>query len=295
MPEPVVLLEALTVAGLVAAMAFRIGRRAAPSGSGWVWDLAVGLGFYLGLAVLGAGPKWPIREDQDRFLGLVMPFALMAEAVRCSFSGSARWRIIGRFIVATAVAPLILHGSSYVADLAGPGSAEWPLGPRWLIFGGLGSATLAAWSALLVIQSRSGSAVRVPWALAASLPAAGLVVMLSGYASGGVAAFPLAAALLGASLAAATLGADDRETAPGVGLIGLSSVLMMGTFFGRLRTADAVVLFVSPLLSGIPEVGPLSRLTPRFRTTLGVVLTACAGLAVTAAAWRRFAAVAAGL
>jgi hypothetical protein len=293
-PDPVTVLEALAAAVLASALTWAGGRWAG-RGAGWVWSLAVGLGFYLGLAILGIQPRWPIREDQDRLLGLVAPGILLAEAVCRSLKTPTRLGAAARFVAAMAVAPAILHGSSYAADLAGPGSAEWPPPWRWLIFGGLGLATAGDWSGLVWIQAQSGSAVRIPLALATALLGSGLAVMLSGYASGGLIAIPLAAAIVGASVAAAIARADAHDTSPGVGLIGLSGVLMMGVFFGRLRTAEAVVLFLSPLLAGIPEAYPLSRLNPRFRTVLGVVLTTCAVAAATATTWRRFAADAAGL
>jgi len=284
--EPITVLEALTAAALVSALSWAAGRWAG-LGAGWAWSLAVGLGFYLGLAILGVRPRWPIREDQDRFLELLLPAILAVEAVR-------RLQFSWRLVMATAVAPAILHGSSYVVDLAGPGSAEWSPFWRWLIFGGLGLTIAGNWSGLAWIQSRAGSAVRVPLAQAMALLGSGLAVMLSGYASGGLTVLPLAAAIFGASIAPAFRGGDP-DTAPGVGLIGLAGVLMMGTFFGRLRTTEAVVLFLAPLLAGIPEIPPLARLSPRFRTVLGVVLTACAVAAATATTWRRFAADAAGL
>jgi hypothetical protein len=294
-PEPVALLNALTAASLVSAVAWTIGGRTARGGSGWVWCLAVGLGFYVGLAFLGVGPRWPIREDQDRFLGLVVPGILAAEAVFGSLKSPMRLGAAGRFGVGLAVAPAILFGSSYVADLAGPGSAEWPLGRRSLIFGCLGLATACNWSGLLWIQHRSGSAVRGAIASATAILGAGLAVMLSGYASGGLTALPLAAAIVGACAAAMLTRADDRDVAPGVGLIGLCGVLLMGTFFGRLRTAEAVVLFLAPLLAGIPEVVPQLRGNRRSRTVLGLVLTACAVGAALATTWRRFSADLAGL
>src|SRR6516165_8958002 len=37
------------------------------------WTLGVGLGFYLGCWLLERRPHWPPREDQDRFLILLMP------------------------------------------------------------------------------------------------------------------------------------------------------------------------------------------------------------------------------
>jgi len=301
MPEPLVVLESLIVALLASSLTWSAGRwgfrRAegwAP-GAGWRWSLAVGLGFYLGAVVLGVSPRWSIREDQDRFLVMVLPGILAAEALLPGLRASAYLGFILRFAVSALVAPALLHGSSYVADLAGPGTAEWPSSRRWLIFGAFGLAISCNWSYLVWIQKRSRSAVRVPWSLAIVLLGAGLVVMLSGYASAGFLALPLSAAILGASFAAQLWRADAHDTAPGVGLIGLCGILTMGAFFGRLRTADALALFLAPLLASVPEAGPFARLGRRARTFLGIALTAVATALVTASAWRRFAADAAGL
>jgi hypothetical protein len=45
----------------------------------------------------------------------------------------------------------------------------------------------------------------------------------------------------------------------------------------------------------VPETGLFARLGPRSKTFAGIALTACAAALVTAWAWRRFAADAAGL
>jgi hypothetical protein len=301
MPGPLALVESAVVALLASFLTWSAGRWAPRRlggralGTAWRWPLAVGLGFYLGAAVLGVRPRWSIREDQDRFLGLILPGILVAEALLPALRAPTRLGLILRCAASAAVAPVLLHGSSYVADLAGPGTAEWPPARRWLIFGVLGLATACNWSCLVWIQARSLSAARVPASLATVLLGAGLVVMFSGYASAGFLALPLSAAILGASLAALLWRADAHDTAPGVGLVGLCGVLTMGAFFGRLRTVEAVILFLAPLLAGVPETGAFSRRGPRVKTLFGIALTAFATALVAASAWRRFAAEAAGL
>lgn len=299
MPEPVAVFKALSVAALISAVLAASRRWSAPialrPNAGRAWCLAVGVGFYLGLSLLGVRPRWPIREDQDRFLGLVVPVALAAELVLRALQSPTRAGFAVRLVAASALAPVVLYGSGYVADLAGPGSAEWSPGTRWSVFLGSGLTAACVWSGLVEIQARSGSAVRIPLAQAVSLLASGVVVMFSGYASGGLTALPLAAAMLGACVGAGIAGAGPRETSTGIGFVGLSCMLMMGMFFGRLRTVDALVLYLSPLLTGIPESPPFSGMGPRFRTMLSVFLTACAALAVAATAWRRFSAVGVGL
>jgi hypothetical protein len=301
MPGPLVLVESAVVSLLASFLIWSAGRWALRRldgralGTAGRWSLAVGLGFYLGAAVLGVCPRWSIREDQDRFLGLILPGILVAEGLSPALRAPTRPGFILRCIASAAVAPVLLHDSSYVADLAGPGTAEWPPARRWLIFAALGMAIACNWSCLTWIQTRSRSASRVPASLAAALLGAGLVVMFSGYASAGFLALLLSAAILGASLAALLWRADAHETAPGVGLVGLCGVLTMGAFFGRLRTVEALILFLAPLLAGVPEAGAFSRRGPRVRTIVGVALTAIVTALAAASAWRRFAAEAAGL
>lgn len=286
--EPITILSALAASGLTSAMVGAAGRGAARFGDGRAWSLAVGLGFYVGVAVLGVRPRWPMREDQDRFLGLVMPTILAAEPLFRTLRRPSLLGIAARLVAAATVAPAILYGSSYVEDLAGPGSAEWSPIRRCLMLGGLGLATACNWSGLVWMQARTRSAILLPLAQATALLGAGLAVMLSGYASGGLIAVALAFAVLGATAVAAAHGVDERFRSPGVGLVGLSGVLMMGAFFGRLRTIEAVTLFVAPLLAGVPEILLGARLSPRFHAVLGGALAACAAVAATATAWRRF-------
>ena len=64
---------------------------------------------------------------------------------------------------------------------------------------------------------------------------AALAVMLSGYASGGQVGLPLAAAILGAAAAAMVLPRTLKVAGPpGVAVVGLFSLLVIGRFFGEL-------------------------------------------------------------
>ena len=285
--EPVAALWAIAASGLTSALLVGAGRRAG-LGDVWAFGPAVGLGCYIGLSILGVRPRWPMREDQDRFLGIVLPAILAAEAAVGILRRPSRPGFAARLLAATAVALAILYGSSYLVDLDGPGSAEWPPIRRCLILGGLGLATACNWSALVWIQSRSRSAALIPLALATAVSGAGPAIMLSGYASGGLIALPLALALFGAIVAGAASGV-------GVGLVGLSGVLMMGAFYGRLGAVEAVVLFLAPSLAGVPETALRSRPNARFHAALGFGLTACAVLAALVTAWRRFASDVSGL
>jgi hypothetical protein len=99
--------------------------------------------------------------------------------------------------------------------------------------------------------------------------------MLSGYASGGLLGLPLAAALIGALLASRWRSdAADLEGLLGLGVVGLFALLVAGRFFGALSSANAIVLFLAPLLCWLPELPPLRWLGLRLRGCARVVLTA---------------------
>jgi len=291
-PDPLDVFKAVAVALFASALMGAVGHRfSGGRPSGWVWSLAIGTGAYLGLATLGIRPRWPIREDQHRLLGLVMPAILLIEAAGGALR-PPRWLILGgRLAASLAVAPVILYGSIYVADLAGPKSAEWSPARRWLIFSGLGLALFGVWSCLVRTQRQSGSSVRTPLALAMAIAGAGLTVMLSGYASGGLVGLPLAGAIAGAVATAAWWREDALGAAHGVGVgvVGLFSVLAIGFFFGRLRVEPAILLFLSPLLAAIAEAPLPFRLARGWRSAAGLALVAIVvGLVVVSTA-RRFA------
>jgi len=289
-PDPLMVLKALAVAVFASALVGAVGGRLSKGRpSGWAWSLAIGAGSYLGLAILEIRPRWPMREDQHRLLGLVLPAILLIEAV-----GSAirppRWLVVmERLAASLAVAPVILYGSIYVADLAGPGSAEWSPAMRWLIFAGLGLALFGVWSGMVWIERRSSFGVGTPLTLAMTIAGAGPTVMLSGYASGGLIGLVLAGAIVGAAATAAWASGDARGAAAGVGVgvVGLFSMLAIGFFFGRLRADAAIVLFLSPLAAAIAEAPLPFRLNRKGRTAAGLTLVACVvGLVVAFAAWR---------
>jgi hypothetical protein len=287
MPDPILMLEAMAAAVVAAAVAAAVGRwvvrgRAAAE----VAAVAVAIGAYLGLTVLGVRPRWPLSEDQDRFLGLVLPGVLLVEALGAI--AVPRWAVVGlRLAASMAVAPTLLYGSSYLADLAGPGSALWPPAVRYPTLLGLGTALFGVWSALEWTTRRSGSAVRVPLATAGAIAVAGLCVMLSGYATGGMNGLPLAGAIAGAAVA--------RRALPGAGAAVLFGLLLVGYAFGELKPDVAAALFLTPLLAAVPEVRPLARFRPWARTAIALVLVAAAtGLALGVTAVR-FQEVAAGI
>jgi hypothetical protein len=126
-------------------------------------------------------------------------------------------------------------------------------------------------------------------ALALAVGGASMSIMLSAYLVGGEAGLPLSAALLGASIVALMLPDASRSAAPiGLAVVGLSSLLIIGRFFGELRTDHAVLLGAAPLLAWIPELPRLRRLRPWALGVLRVLLVGLVVSGVVADAARRF-------
>lgn len=288
MPDPILMLKAFAAAIFASALVAGVGRLVGRRWAAASQAVAIALGIAAGLATLNVHPRWPMREDQDRFLGLVLPAVILMEA----WLGSVRipgWSRIGaRLLTSAAVAPALLFGSSYVADLAGPVSATWPPAERYAILAGLAAALFAGWWLLDWTARRSGSAFRVPFALAGATAGASACVMLSSYATGGMNGLPIAGALAGAAIAAALLRGDDRDALPGVGIVALSGLLLSGYAFGELQPDAGVALFVAPLLCAIPEAPPLVRLKPWARSAIALALVATAAAAVVGLTLHRF-------
>src|SRR5438128_10220025 len=96
MLDPMRIVEALAAAALVAAAALLLcawpwrTSPAARASAGGV--LGVGLGFFLGCWLLEVRPHWPPREDQDRFLLILLP-ALLAVELLAATLGRCRWLV----------------------------------------------------------------------------------------------------------------------------------------------------------------------------------------------------------
>jgi hypothetical protein len=252
------------------------------------WLVGVVAGFLTGCWVLGLRPHWPPREDQDRFLVLLLPAVLVVELL-ATVPKVPAWLIwLLRLAVAVTAARVLLHDTIYLTDLAGPGSREWTPAQTWLILGGLAAGLAAAWVLLDLLTRRTPSRA-LPLALALACVGAAVTVMLSGYASGGQLGLPLAAALVGATGASVVLSRPGSMTgAVGFGLVGLFGVLIIGRFFGELSTANALLVFLAPLLCWIAELPYAQRLRPWLRAVTQVALVAVPLVIVIALAQRKF-------
>jgi hypothetical protein len=277
MPDPIVMAKAAAAALVVAALVLAARSPDAR------WVLGIGAGYYLGCSMLEIRPRWPIREDLDRLLVLVIPAVLLVELLG-AITRLPRWLIWAlRIAVAGLGARVLLHGSMYLA-----GASAWTAPQAWLILGSIAAAEVAAW-ALLVRLARRPAGASLPIALALTVGGASMAVMLSAYLSGGQAGLPLSAALLGASVAALFLPDASRSVAPvGVAVVGLASLLVIGRFFGDLRLDHAILLFAAPLLAWVPELPGVRQLRPWIRGVLRVALVGLVVSGVLADAARRF-------
>ena len=182
----------------------------------------------------------------------------------------------GKSAVALAVAPIILYGSVYLTDAAGPGSRLWTPLEMAGILAAFGAAIALQWFLLVKLQRKTAGR-SVPFAMSIVCAAAALTIMFSGYLTGGQLGLPFAAALGTAVVASLLLsGPPASEGGVGVALVALASLLIMGRFFGSLTTFHAVLLFAVPCLAWIPEIPPLASLRPRIRGAVRLALVAAA-------------------
>jgi hypothetical protein len=282
MPDLLLILEAFAAAALVAAGGLLL------CGGRWGGAASLAVGFFAGVWVLGVRPRFPPREDQDRWLLVLLPAAVAVENAAAALARLPRLAWSLRLALAAAAAPILLYGSSYVADLSGPGSREWTQGKAGLILGGLAASLAAVWILLDRLARRSARGA-VPLALALAAAGGGVVVLLSGYSSGGQLGFPLAAGLAGAAAASFFLrGNPDLRGVLGVGIVGLFALLVVGRFFGKLTTTNAVLLFAAPLLAWLPELPFLGRIGPRRRAFAGWSLTGLPVALALVLAWQKF-------
>jgi hypothetical protein len=292
MPDPITILVAIGAAAAAAAFVLvcfgwrgrKTGTRAVDIG----WVVGTGAGFSLGSWALGKVPHWPPVEDHDRLLFLVLP-AVVAIELLATLSRMPRWITWAlRVALAAGVAPVLLHGSSYLSDQAGPGTADWSTAQASLVLGGLAAFLVAVWALLTMLSARvPGVSTAVCLAIASA--GAGLAVMISGYMSGGQNGLALAGAIAGAAVAALALRWSSRGARPlGVAIVGFYSLVVIGRFFGELSTTHAVLLFGSPLLAWLPEL-PLVRRLPRWaREVMRVLLVGLIVSAIVTAEVRNF-------
>jgi hypothetical protein len=290
MPDPILIVGAMSIA--LAVSAVLVGT------IGWPrprftsidagWTLGIGAGFFLGCWVLRMRPHWPPRDDQDRLFVLVLPAMLLVELL-AALPEVSLWLVWPlRLAVMTGGARVMLHGTSYITDLTGPGTREWSPALAGLIFCGLAALAGTVW-VLLTFLARRAPGPSVPLSLAVVSAGAAVTVMLSGYATGGQIGLPLAASVVGAMAAMLVVTRSSRGTGPlGVPIIGLFSLLVIGRFFGELASAPAILLFCAPLLGWLTELPYVRQLPTWARGLARLILVGTLVLAVVAYAERKF-------
>jgi len=281
MPDLTSYLLAAVPAAVAAALMFvAMGGRRRPASDLWLKIgtlAAVGGGAVVGYCVMSLRPAWPPANGLDRLLVVVLPAAWLLEMLVgfATLPRRAVWPL--RFAWACAAGRVVLHNSIYLRG--GPDG--------WTVFEAAGIFVLGAAVLLIVwlpsarLAARPGGGT-VPLAVAMSIAATGLVVMLGGYIKGGAASLPLAAAIVGAVAAASasasflTNKAIVTQTSTALALSSLFGLLYVGMFFGRLTPVDAAILLLSPLLGWLTERPALRMRRPWLVGPVRLILTAAA-------------------
>jgi len=266
MPDPQLILKTMGLAAAVSAAVLLLlvqPRRAPnPTRKQLGWLLGVASGFLVGCWLLDLAPRWPPTEDRDRLLGLVLPLVIVVQCLG-TFDRVPRWLVWSlRTVVAMGFGRVLLHGSIYIADLAGPGTRQWNIAQTWAILGGTAALLMLLWAAIAALDKRRESRA-LPLVLAMTSFAAGMTIMLSGYATGGQLGFPLSAAIIGATVASLFLARPlCSDSAVGFALVAFFSLIVVGRFFAELKTLHALLLMAAPLWCAIAELPFIKRFKP---------------------------------
>jgi hypothetical protein len=287
MPDPLVILRAMTIAGVVAAVVLLAlswqWRSPHPARTALGWTIGVALALVVGNWALGLDLQWPPKEDRHRFLLLLLPAAVAVESIAAvpRIPRSAAWLL--RVIVSLAAGQILLHGSVYLADPGEIDLGQWTTEQRILYFGGLALALIVVWG-LLGLLLHVAPSRSVPLTLAVTCGGAAVTIMFSGSATDGQLGLVVAAALAGATAASFLLPAPPSGTAPiAIGVIGLFALLLGGRFFADLTWTHAVLLFAVPLLCWFAELPLIRELKPLPRAGLRILLV---GLVVAGVAYQ---------
>jgi len=239
------------------------------------WPLGVALAFLVGALVFSGRPRWPIKENEDRLLAILLPLVAFTEAGAFFLKSWLAWT--GRLILAFAATPILLAGTTYLKDWTVPQASLW--------LGGLASCLLLAWASL-DLQMKHLPPRLVLVGLAGVAAGAGITLMFGGYATGG----PLAI-ILGAALAATVLVSPGTlpicawRAVASLGLIGLFAMLVSGHFLASLGLDHAVILFAAPLLAWA-LILPRIRKAAMLRLAV-LVLEAIPVAGIVGLAWKR--------
>ncbi len=264
MPDPLLYLKAMAASAIVSAFVVLAMAGLRRPGSDLTLRLASVLAIAIGLAVgywvLALNLAWPPRNGLDRLLLIVLPAGLVVETI-AAFScvpGKMAWGL--RAGISLAVPRVLLHDSVYLSRTE-HNLALWQLITA-LVVGGILLA--GVWS-LMLWHSKRLPGTSIPISLCLAIQSAGIAIMLGGYIKGGAAAIPLAATIIGVSVASAIASRWFHESkfvnssaAIGIGVVGLYGLVFIGRFFGRLSTEGTLVMLLAPLLCWVAEL-PIVR------------------------------------
>jgi hypothetical protein len=280
MPDPQLYLQAMLTAAIASAISV-LAMASLKRSAGMTWlnsacVVGIGVGLSAGYHVLALRLTWPPVSGLNRFLTIVIPAAVAIE-LAAGFESVPHWFAWSlRLGLAATIPRILLHNSVYLSD----SDFTWPLWQASLILVGCGVLVAALWSLLTWLNQRS-SGVSIPLALSLTIQCAGITIMLAGYIKGGAAAFPLAATLAattgGTWLISKRSGTSPRICNPaiiGIGVVGLSGLLLIGRFFGELSTTSALTMLLAPLLCWVTETPWLRNRKPWLVGLIRLVLVA---------------------
>lgn len=274
MPDPVLYTQAMAVAAVVSALCLlpTAGARSATAAArmNLACVLALGMGLLAGYRVLHLRCHWPPVNGLDRLLTVVLPATFSIE-ILASWPRAPRWVVWSlRTGLLLSTPRILLHDSIY---LGGPHSPWTAVGSLALL--ALATATLVAVWWLMVTLAHRTSATSVLLSLALATQTTAIAIILAGYVTGGAAALPLTAALIG--IASVVALPRIQVAAPGAaacGVIGLFGLLFVGRFFGGLSTPQALTILCAPVLCSTAELPPLLRYRTWQRTLFSLLIVA---------------------
>ncbi|HET6326543.1 MAG TPA: hypothetical protein VFG04_17840 [Planctomycetaceae bacterium] len=294
MPDPVLILGATAAAAIVAALVMLAGAwPARRDWSGWATlaeVAAVGGGMGIGCWWLNLLPKFPPIEDQDRLLLVLLPAVGIVEILAAALR---RWPWFGRVfrvLLALVTPTLLLLGSGYLPGSDPSVPSTWTKQEALEILLGLGVLLAFLWGLLIYLAQKPGGFV-VPAALGLITAAAGVSLMLSGYASGGEVGLPFAGVAAAALLVCLLLARERSMTGlVGIGTVLLFGLLMAGRFFGELTTMNFALLIAAPMLCALVALPPVRTLKAPVRFVAALIICllpagVAVGLAVHAFPW----------
>lgn len=276
MPDPLLYLAAVaTAAGAGAAVVLALNwwagtqAKIGPNRANrWQSVLGIAAGLAAGYGVLQLRVSWPPVNGLDRLLTIILPAVVIIELL-AALPKTPPWLVWSlRMTLVALLGRIVLHGSAYL-------SGGWTSWQAAGVLAACAVSTAAVWILLVWLAQRSPPGASISLALAMTIFSAGGAILLAGYVSGGAASLPLAATLVGTAAAwQVSASRCNGQAAIGIGVVGLSGLLMIGRFFGGLSTGVALVLLLTPLLCWTTELPQLRGRDPWFVGSLRLLLVA---------------------